>query len=93
MTARLSMVALQVCALAAREHVPVDVSQVIARSVRAVLGKLLTEAEVRGAVQTGHEAIDHRARDELEARDRREHGGVEQALHQLPAGAGTCAMS
>ena len=64
----------------AGEDVPIDVAQVVALGVGAILGELLGEAEVGRAVQAGDEAIDDGLGDEVEAGDGGERGGVEEAL-------------
>ena len=47
-------------------NVPVDVAKVIAFDVLAVFGEFLGEAEGRGAVKAGHEAVDHSFGDEVQ---------------------------
>src|SRR5262249_17401169 len=84
----LAAIALQIGALGAGEHVPVDVAKVVARIVRAILGEFLTESEIRRAMQTRDEAIDHSFRNQLEAGDSGESSGVEEALHGVPFGPG-----
>ena len=73
--------ALEVDALGAGEDVPVDMAEIVAFDVLAVFGEFLRKAESRGAVQAGHEAIDHGLGDEVERGDGGEDGGVEEALH------------
>jgi hypothetical protein len=49
-------------------------------AVGAVLGELLGEAEVRGTVEPGYKPIDHSLGHEIQAGDRGESGGIEEAL-------------
>ena len=65
----LAAIALQIHALGSGENVPVDVPQVVAFGVGAVLGELLAEAEVRRTVQTRTQT--RRPRSWRSARDRR----------------------
>ena len=62
-------IALEIGALGAREDVPIDVTQIVARSVGAVFGELLAETEIGRAVQAGDEAVDHGARHQVQAGD------------------------
>ena len=61
-------VALQIRALGAGEDVPIDVPQIVAGRVGAVLGELLAEAEVGGPVQSRDETVDHGLGDQVEVR-------------------------
>ena len=61
-------IALEEAAVGAGEDVPIDVAQVVALGVGAVLGELLGEAEVRRAVESGDEAVDHGLGDQVERR-------------------------
>ena len=65
-------VALEEARVGAGEDIPIDVAQIVARRVGAILGEFLGEAEVRRAVEAGDEAIDDglgdRSRPEMEAR-------------------------
>ena len=74
------LIALQEAAVGAGEDVPIDVAQVVALGISAVLGELLGEPEIRRPVQSGDEAIDHGLRDEVEAGDGGERRGIEEAL-------------
>ena len=65
----LAAVALQIHALSACEHVPIDVPQIVAGRVGAVLGEFLAEAEVGGFVQARHETVDHRFGDKVQVRE------------------------
>jgi len=78
---RFAAIALQVGALRAGEDVPIHVPQVVARSVGAIFGELLAEAEVRRAVKTGDETVHDRLGDEVEAGNRAQHRRIEKALH------------
>ena len=65
----LAAIALEIRALGAREHVPIDVAQIVAGRVGAVFGELLAEAEIGRAMQAGDEAVDHGARHQVQAGD------------------------
>src|ERR1700723_3137538 len=85
---------LQVHAFRTREHVPVHMTQIVARRIGAVLGELLAKAEIRRAVKARHKAVDDRPRDEIEARNLGEHRRIEKTLQdQAPFGGGTCSIS
>jgi len=56
---RFAAVSLEVGALGTVEDVPIDVPEVVAGGVGAILGELLAEAEVGGAVESGDEAVDY----------------------------------
>jgi len=56
------------------------VAEVVAFGVGAVLGEFLGEAEVRGAVQSGHESVDDGLGHEVQTRNGSERRGVEEAL-------------
>ena len=73
-------IAFEEAAVGAGEDIPVDVPQVVALGVGAVLGEFLGEAEVRRAVEPGDEAVDDGLGDQVEAGDGGESGGVEEAL-------------
>ncbi len=75
----------------AGEDVPIDVPQIVAGRVGAILGELLAESEIGGAMQAGDETIDHSFRDEIQMRDSGEKRGVDEAswstrLHYCGAG-------
>src|SRR5437870_12113717 len=80
---RFAAVAFEVRELGPREDVPVHMAEVVARRVRAVLGELLAEAEVRRPVQTGDEAVHNGLRDEVEAGNTGEDLRGEEALRHL----------
>ena len=89
LSVRLAAVAFQIHALGSREHVPVDVPQIVAFGVRAVLGELLAETEIRRPVQTRNEPVHHGLSDQLETGDRSEHSWIEKTLQSFyPFGAG-----
>src|ERR1019366_7327161 len=91
---RLASVALQVGALGARKHVPVHMAEIISGRVRAVFGELLAETEIRRAVETGDEPVDHSLRHQVQTGDPGEHGRIEKALqHQAPEGGGICSSN
>src|SRR5215831_5519292 len=92
-TVRFAPVALQVRALGPRIHVPIDVTQIVARRIRAVLGEFLAEAEVRRAMQARDEAVDDRLGDEVQSGNRVEHSGIEKPLHQEALGGGVTSIS
>ena len=54
--------------LRAREDVPIDVAEIVALGVGAILGELLGEAEIGRAMEARDEAIDDGLGDEVEAR-------------------------
>ena len=69
---------LDVVAVAARVHLPVDRGEVVARHVLAVLRELDAEALEGAAVKPGQEAFDDRARFQLECAQARDHGRIEE---------------
>ena len=69
---------LDVVAIAARVDLPVDRGEIVARHVLAILGELDAEALERAAVQTGEEALDDRARLELERAETRDDRRVQK---------------
>ena len=83
---RVGLVLLDVEAIGAREQPPVDAADVVARRVAAVLGEVHRRAEVRRAVQAVDEAVDHRARHQLEVADAGEHHRVDEARTGQRAG-------
>ncbi len=91
LTIGLAMEALDVGAIRTGVDIPVDMSQVIARGVRAIFGELLAEAEIRRAVQTCDEPVDHGCRHQVQPGDGVQHSGVEQILHGCLYGRGICA--
>ena len=76
----LAAIAFEVHALRAGEDVPIDVAQVVAGRVGAVFGEFLAEAEIRRAVQSGHEAIHHGLGDQVETVDGSERSWIEKSL-------------
>jgi hypothetical protein len=66
----LSAVPLEEALIGAGEDIPIDVAKVVALAISAILGELLGEPEIRGAVETRYEPIDHGLGDKVEARDR-----------------------
>ena len=77
---RLADEALDVRAVGARIHVPVDETRIVAFRVGAILGELLAEAEKRRPVHAGQKPFDDGARDEIEIGEPREGLGVQQVL-------------
>jgi hypothetical protein len=73
---RFAAIALQIHALAAGEDIPIDVAQIVTRRVGAVLGELLAETEIGGAVQAGDEAVHDGLGDEVESVDGGESGRI-----------------
>ncbi len=69
---------LRVEAIGPREELPVDVLQVVAGTIVAVLAELRAVAVKRAPVQTGDGAVDGDAGDQLEIRNRRQHLRVER---------------
>ena len=76
---RLGFVLLDVVAIRARPQPPVHPADVVAGHVAAVLGEVDRGAEVRRLVQPVDEAVDDRARHELQVPDAREHNGIHEA--------------
>jgi len=64
---RFFFVLLEVVAVGLADDLPVDVAQVVARDVLAVLGELDREAVKRAFVQTADVALDNRAGFQLQA--------------------------
>ena len=81
---RLGFVLLDVVAVGPRPQPPVHAADVVARHVAAMLGEVDRRAEVRRLVQAVDEAVDDRARHELQVPDAREHRGI----HEPRAGDG-----
>ena len=69
---------LEVEAVGLAEHLPIDVPQVVARRVLAMLGKLVRKALVRAAVQAGDVAFDDPPGAQLQALQPRERLRVEE---------------
>src|SRR5262249_41751006 len=63
----LILVLLEIDLVAFAEHLPIDIAQVVAGSVLAVLGKFYRESVVRTAMQTGHVAFDDMPRSQAQA--------------------------
>ena len=72
----LALVAFEEAAVGAGEDVPIDVAEVVALGVGAILGEFLGEAEVRRAMESGDEAVDHGLGYQVEAGDGGERRGV-----------------
>ena len=72
----LAAIALQVAALGAGEDVPVDVTQIVALGVGAVLGELLAEPEIGRPVQAGDETVDHGFGHQVQAGDAGQNRGI-----------------
>jgi hypothetical protein len=81
----LAFVAADVCALGAGEDVPVDEARIVAFDVRAIFLEFLAEAVVRRAMQPGEEALDRRARHQLEVREPRERRWCQQTIESRRA--------
>src|SRR5688500_4578246 len=69
---RVALVLFDVETVRAREQLPVQVAQVVARHVLAVLREVCRKAEVRRAMKARYEAFDDRARYELKRVDARQ---------------------
>ena len=54
--------------------------QVVAGCVCPVLSKFLAESEIRRSVQTRYETFDDRSRDEIQAGNLGQNGGIEKAV-------------
>ena len=76
----LAAIPLEIGALGTGVDVPVDVAEIVAFGVSAVLGELLAKAEIRRAVQPRDKSLDHGLGDKIEAGDTGERRGVEEAL-------------
>ena len=59
-------------AICPRDELPVDVLEIVARPIVAILAEFRAISVERAAVQPRHESIDDDARDELEITDVRE---------------------
>src|SRR5690606_41318312 len=81
---RLLLELLDVEAVRAAVHAPVDVAEVVAGLVHPVLGELDGETAVRRAVYAGEESLDDVARDELEAAERGELAGCAEIRAARP---------
>ena len=81
----LGVVLLDVELVVAREQLPVQVPQIVARQILAMRGEFDRESDVRAAVQPVQKTLDDRARDQLEVVDLGEHDGIEVFVHQLGA--------
>src|SRR6266576_1575024 len=68
-------------------------AQIVTGYVSTILGELLAETEVRRSMQAGHKAVHHRLCQQVQGGDAGQHRGIEEALHQLSFGRGTCANS
>ena len=75
---RLLLVLLDVVAVAAPEHLPIEMPRVVAGDVFAVLRKLDRKSAERRLVRTGHVALDNRARLEAEILGLLDRLGIEQ---------------
>ena len=84
---------LDVSALGARIHVPVDESRIVAFGIGLVLAKLLAEAKKRRAMQAGQKALDDGASDEDEGRGKAAAARPEKAEARAKAGGGEDAES
>jgi hypothetical protein len=82
---------LDVVTVGAPQQLPIQIAQIVAGHVLAMLGEFGREASVRRAVQTRYEPFDYRARQQFERRDSREHFGRQKPwragirLRELPA--------
>jgi hypothetical protein len=84
----LALVAFQVAAVGAGEDVPIDVPEIVALGVGAVLGEFLGEAEVRRAVEAVDESVDDGLGDEVKRGDGGKCRGVEEALKHFSGASG-----
>ena len=78
----LADIALDVGALRAREHVPVDEARIVALGIGAILRELLAEAEERRTMQPGQEAFGDDPGDEIEIGQARQHLRLEQVFRR-----------
>jgi len=74
------LVLLDVEAVGARVRLPVDAAEVIARLVLPMLREVETEPLLRGPVQSVHEPVHDRAREERQVGDAREERGIKEGL-------------
>src|SRR5215469_9768262 len=89
----LPAIALEIAAFGTREKIPVHMTQVVPRSIGAVLGKFLAEAELGGTMQAGDETVHNRFCQQVQRGYASQHFGIEETLHQSAPGRGTCATS
>jgi len=75
---RLGLEFLQVVPITARPQPPIDTTDVVARHVPAVLGKIRRRPEMGRLVQPVDEPLDHGTREQLEIPDPSENGRVEE---------------
>src|SRR5439155_15282254 len=66
------LVLLDVVAIRARVHAPVDLADIVARHVAPMLGEIDRRAEIRRAMEAVDEAVHHGARQQVEAPDPRQ---------------------
>ena len=76
----------QVKAVRPPEEPPVDVAEIIALRVGAVLGEFDGRALLRAPMQPGPESLDHRARQQIQILQRDPFGGIGKARHRSHAG-------
>ena len=87
---RLRLVLLDIMTVRAREQPPVDLADVIARYVGAVLRELHRQSQIGRAVEPVQKAVHHRACEELEVIDPRQHHRIEEAgPRRIGVGLGT----
>src|SRR6185295_14606037 len=75
---RFFFVFLDVVAVGSRVHLPVHRGEIVARHVLAILGELHAESLERTSMQAGQEALDDRARSQLESTQAGHDGGIEE---------------
>src|SRR5262249_7540766 len=89
----LPTIAFEIAAFGACEQIPVHMTQIVSRGIGAVLGELLTEAELGGTMQAGDETVNHGFCQQIERGDAHQHFGIEETLHQASLGRGTWATT
>ena len=72
-------IALQVSALGAGEDVPIDVAQIVAGRVGAILGEFLAESEVGRTMQARDKAVHHGLGDQVQVRDAGQERRIDEA--------------
>ena len=81
---RLFLIFLDVVAVGLAEGPPVDVADLVAGAVLAMLGELDREPLERALVQARHDSLDHQPREQLQPAEAGQGGGVE-IVHESAA--------
>ena len=83
---RVGAILLDEVAIGAAEQTPIEIAQIVAGIVLAILGELGREARERRTMQTRHETFDDRAREQFERADAREQFRIEKSRWRSDAG-------